>query len=255
MSRESSILKLMLDKCGVIFEKGPGCDVYAIVPRGDKRCRPVGWVEDVTLARLLASGSVVKKADTYILDAAYRHREITAKTQGRNGAYANQHRQMEARDIYHPDGIKRPARINSHLSALTRLANMKDKNGKYFLQPDEIEAAQRFAADYARSMMSTIATQSYSGNSGNERRSSNAAEHISISALDARKRVMDVLHVVGPGLDKTLTTLCGGDMSMGALELSENWAKGSGKTVFKLALSRLSEYYGCRVGVPARRSR
>jgi len=254
MSRGRGILKLMLDKRGVIMKNTARCDAYVIVPRGDRRCRPIGWVERETLAGLLACGSVVKKDETYVLDAGYQHRNLTAKTHGNRDAYANQHREMETRDIYHPDGIKRPARINSHLSVLIRLANTKDKTGQSFLQPDEIEAAQRFATDYDRSMMATIAAQSYSGMSTRDRGSTNTAEHISISALDARKRVMEVLEIVGPGLDKTLTALCGSDMTIGALEMSENWAKGSGKTVFKLALSRLSAYYGCRAGVRAKRS-
>ncbi len=254
MLQERGILKLMLDKRGVIIAQQARCDVYAIVPRGDRRCRPVGWVQSKTLANLLARGSVVKKNDSYILDKNFKHRETTAKIHGHDEAFANQHRQMEAREIYHPDGIKRPARINSHLSALTRLANMKTKNGQSFLDAHEIEAAHRFAADYGRSMMSAISTQSYSGNSSGDRRSINTAEHITISALDARKRIMDSLEMVGPGLDKALTALCSGDMSIGALELSENWAKGSGKTVLKLALSRLSVYYGCRAGIGAKRS-
>jgi len=254
MTREGRILKLMLSKRGVIIATGVRSDVLAIVPRGDKRCRPVGWIQVETLANLLAHGSVVKKGETYILDVGFRHREMTAKTHGNSDAFANQHRRIEARDIYHPDGIKRPARLNSHLSALTRLANTKDKNGQSFLQPDEIEAAQRFAADYARSMMSAIATQSYGDTASSGLRTTNTAEHISVSAMDARKRVMDGLAVVGPGLDRALTALCSGDMSVGALELSENWAKGAGKTVLKLALSRLSIYYGCRAGIAAQRS-
>lgn len=254
MSRERGILKLMLDKRGVIIANDVRGDMLAIVPRGDRRCRPVGWVETKTLSRLLAHGSVVKKGDTYVLDTGFRHRETTAKTYGHNEAFANQHRQMEAREIYHPDGIKRPVRMNSHLSALTRLANTKDKNGQSFLDAHEIEAAQRFAADYARSMMSAIATQSYGDTASGGSRSINTAENISISAMDARKRVMGGLETVGPGLDRALTALCSGDMSIGALELSENWAKGSGKTVLKLALSRLSVYYGCRAGVGAKRS-
>jgi Domain of unknown function (DUF6456) len=255
MTREGGILKLMLNKRGVIIATGMRSDVLAIVPRGDKRCRPVGWVEIKTLTKLLAHGSVVQKGDTYILDPDYMHRKMTEKYHGNRDAFANQHRQMEARDIYHPDGIKRPVRINSHLSTLTRLANLKDKTGQSFLQPDEIEAAQRFAADYARSMMSAIATQSYGDAASSGARTTNTAENISISAMDARKRIMDSLESVGPGLDRALTVLCSGDMSIGALELSENWAKGAGKTVLKLALSRLSEYYGCRAGVTAKRRR
>ncbi|MCF6275928.1 MAG: DUF6456 domain-containing protein, partial [Robiginitomaculum sp.] len=189
----------MLDKCGVIMMIGTRQDAYAIVPRGDKRCRPVGWVADDLLARLLAQGAVVKKGTSYILDPGYKRRCVVGKTHGMGTAYANQHRDLESRNIYHPDGIKRPARVNGHLSALTKLANARDCRGQHFLQPDEVEAASRFVADYDRSMMAAISTQNY-GDTGGGQRSVNTAEHISLSALDARKRVMDALELVGPGL-------------------------------------------------------
>ena len=95
MSQEKGVLKLMLDKRGVIIANDVRGDMLAIVPRGDRRCRPVGWVETKTLSRLLACGSVVKKGDTYILDTGFRHRETAAKTYGHNDAFADQHRQME----------------------------------------------------------------------------------------------------------------------------------------------------------------
>lgn len=214
MTREGKILQVMLDKRGVIMMMGAGQDAYAIVPRGDRRCRPVGWVHSDNLTRLLAQGCIIKKAENYFLDPGYAHRAKTAKAHGVNDAYANQHRQLEAREIYHPDGIKRPARINNHLSTLTRLASRMDKNGQTFLAQDEIEAAKRFASDYARSMMAAVNTQNFGGAAGRERRATNTAEHISISALDARKHVMDALEAVGPGLDKALTALCGSDISM-----------------------------------------
>ncbi|MCF6221625.1 MAG: DUF6456 domain-containing protein [Robiginitomaculum sp.] len=248
------MLQLMLDKRGVIMMTGTRRDAYAIVPRGDKRCRPVGWVADDLLAHLLAQGTIVEKGTSYILDPGYKRRCVVGKAHGMDTAYANQHRNLESCNIYHPDGIKRPVRINGHLSALTKLANSRDGSGQNFLQPNEIEAASCFAADYDRSMMAAISTQNY-GDTGGGKRSVNTAEHITLSALDARKRVMDALELVGPGLDKALTALCASDMTMGALEVSENWARGSGKTVLKLALSRLSEFYGCRPGASAKRSR
>lgn len=254
MSNQVKILKLMVAKQGEIIMQTNGQNGFAIHPRGDKRCRPVGWLDSELLDQMLAGGVVLKQRKSYILAPSYKRRTEAAKANGRGDAFANQHRQLEARNIYHPDGIKRPVRVNAHLSVLTQLAKKTDKAGHTFLAQDEIEAAQRFASDYARSMMGAIATQNYGGAAGRERRSVNTAEHISISALDARKHVMDALEIVGPGLDRALTALCGGDMSMGALEASENWARGSGKTVLKLALSRLSAYYGCKAGVKVRRS-
>jgi len=245
----------MLAKQGEIIAQGTGANDYAIHPRGDKRCRPVGWLDSELLSEMLTRGVVVKQRKSYILAPSCKRRMEAANTNGRGEAFANQHRQLEARTIYHPDGIKRPARVNAHLSVLTQLAKRVDENGQTFLARDEIEAAERFASDYARSMMGAIATQNYSGTAGRERRNVNTAEHISISALDARRHVMDALEMVGPGLDRALTALCGSDMSMGALEASENWARGSGKTVLKLALSRLSIYYGCKAGVGAKRAK
>lgn len=253
MTNAGKIMKLMLEKQGEIIAQTNGMNGFAIYPRGDTRCRPVGWLDQDVMDQLLAKGVITKHTKSYILAPSYRRREHAAKSHGRSGAFANQHRQLEARNIYHPDRIKRPARINAHLSVLTRLACKTDKNGILFLTPDEIEAAHRFASDYARSMMGALATQNYSGAAGRERRTVNMAENISISALDARKHVMEALEYVGPGLDKALTALCGSDMSMSALETAENWARGSGKTVLKLALSRLSAYYGCQVGIGAKR--
>ena len=253
MSKQRKVLKLMLARSGEIIPHDKGLDAYAIHPRGDRRCRPVGWLDTALLEQLLASGTVIKQKKSIVLAPSYIRRATASKTHGIGDIYANQHRQIEARDIYHPDGIKRPARINVHLSTLTRLVNQQGKDGQSFLAPDEIEAAGRFASDYARSMIGAIATQNYGNSVSRQRRNVNTAEHISITALDARKRVMEALKTVGPGLDKALTSLCGSDMTMGALETSENWAKGSGKTILKLALSRLSAYYGCRAGVGAKR--
>ena len=246
MGSEQKILKVMLKKQGVITAQG--AHTYIIVPRGDMRCRPAAWLAQTELDRLLASGAVIAKGKTFILAPSYKSRMQAAMLHGDHTAFANQHQVRQTRDIYHPDGIKRPTQTTTHLLVFRRLATTRDKTGHGFLLADEIEAGERFAADYARAMMAAVATQSYDGVTSGGKNRTNTAENISVSAMDARKRVMQALDIVGPGLDKALTGLCGHDMTLGALERSENWAKGSGRTVLKMALSRLSGFYGCRAG-------
>jgi len=57
MGSEQKILKLMLKKQGVIIAQGT--TAYIIVPRGDMRCRPAGWVAQAELNHLLAQGAVI----------------------------------------------------------------------------------------------------------------------------------------------------------------------------------------------------
>ncbi len=255
MNSRAKTLKLMLDKQGHILAQTETSEIFIIVPRGDRRLRPVGWVKLSLLKQILASGAVRKKGTAYVLCETYIRRTQTGANHGRANAQANQHRDLEKRDIYHPDGIKRPTRINQRLSVFYKLAAAINTDGTAFLQPDEIDAGERFAADYDRSMMAAVATQNYQGVTGGGKYRQNTAENMSVSAMDARKRVMDALEMVGPGLERALVSLCGRDCSLSQLETSEKWAKGSGRTILKLALAHLSQYYGCKPGVSAKRSR
>ncbi|PHS42042.1 MAG: hypothetical protein COA91_01385 [Robiginitomaculum sp.] len=247
-------LKLMLEKQGHILAQSRTSEMYIIVPRGDRRMRPIGWVDISLLQQLRASGAICKKGRAYVLSESYVQRSRAGARHGRNHAHANQHRDLEKRDIYHPDGIKRPVRINQNHSVFNKLAKATNKDGTDFLQADEIEAGEMFAADYARSMMAGMASQNYQGVSSAGKGRENTAENISISAMDARKRVMDALAMVGSGLDRALVSLCVRDWSLRQLEAQEQWANGSGRTILKLALSRLSEFYGCKPGMAAKRS-
>ena len=253
MNSLGKILKLMLERQGHIMAQGRTSEIYIIVPRGDRRLRPIGWVDLSQLQQLCASGAICKKGRAYILCESYVKRSRAGVRHGRNNAYANQHRDLEKRDIYHPDGIKRPVRINQNHSVFRKLAKATNKDGSDFLQSDEIEAGEMFVADYGRSMMAGMASQNYQSMTSVDKGKENTAENISISAMDSRKRVLDALAMVGSGLDRALVSLCVGDWSLRQLEESEQWANGSGRTILKLALSRLSEFYGCKPGISARR--
>jgi len=65
------------------------------------------------------------------------------------------------KDIYNPDGVMRPARVNRSLSAMDRLYKRRDKNGQTLLSDAEYEAGQRYARDYALAGYDVLATQNY----------------------------------------------------------------------------------------------
>jgi len=178
----------MLDKQGHILPQGQASDIYIMVPRGDRRLRPVGWVKKPVVKRLLANGAITQKGAAYILSDSFIQRSAAGAAHGLAQAHANQHRDLQQREIYHSDGIKRPARINHRLSVFHKLAKATNKDGSAFLQADEIEAGTRFAADYDRSMMAAVATQSYGAVTNGGKNRVNTAENISISAMDAKKR-------------------------------------------------------------------
>ena len=221
---------------------------WAIVPRGDRRCRPVGWLGHDDLQTLLSAGVIEKNKIGYGLAASYRKRALAGGEKGTVKTFSAQHRQSQTRQLYHPDGIASPTQSTRGGTSTDRLLNLRDKAGHRFFQTHEIEAAARFMQDYARSRMGAVVTQNYDGGANARGTRANTAEDISNQALDARTRVMAALDAVGPGLDQSLKLLHETDTTMGALETNQQWARGSGKTVLKLALGRLSNFYGCEVG-------
>jgi len=135
---------------------------------------------------------------------------------------ADQHRDICHRDIYNPDGVMRPARVNRSLSAMDRLYKRRDKNGQTLLSDAEYEAGQRYARDYALAGYDVLATQNYILKNANS--------------------------AIGKGLDKVIIAVCCLDHSLSQVERAEKWAAASGLTILKLGLSALADYYGTHAG-------
>jgi len=251
MIRTNKILERLVLKKAVIVTTQCQGDSYAAVPHGDRRCRPVAWISKTVISQWLADGSLVETNKNYAIEPSLAKRIKQARKYGASAAHGHQHRDMTSRTIFNPDGLRRHVQVNGFASVFQRLARQETADGKPFLQVDEIEAGERFAADYSKSMMGALATQNYGAVSGIST-SGNSAENISISAVDAKQRTAKALAYVGPGLDRVLTALCGREYSLGQIEAEQGWSKSSGKTVLKLALSRLSVFYGCKAGAAPR---
>jgi len=246
MNAEKKILHLLIEKEAVIY-RGEFADLFAAYPRGDRRRRPVCWLNEAQFRNLLTQGIIEARAGGYHLAYSFLRRH-KAKIQGK--AHAAQHRDYIERDIYIPGGSKRKAVFNANASPLRRLARLKDKAGEPILSAAEIEAGERFASDYNFCHLGQISTQNYmqaAGASGQKSATTmSRAEDISISRLDAKKRVMQILNDLG-GLDRAVIGVCVNELSLDNLERTENWARTSGRMILKLGLQRLVKYYGTEI--------
>lgn len=249
MLNEKAMLARMAAKEAVILSAKCEGGSYIAVPKGDRRRRPVAWINKDMIKRWLADGIIIKKYENYELVPSFEHRMGQTQRYGARAAHGHQHRDMKPKTVFNPDGLRRTVLVNGFASVFQRLARQENADGKPFLYIDEIEAGERFAADYAKSMMGALAAQNYAGVGGAAATRINSAENVSVQVIDARRKVAEALVYVGPGLDKVLTALCGREWSLAQIETEQGWSRSSGRTVLKLALARLSIYYGCKAGV------
>jgi hypothetical protein len=244
--RDQKILSWLSSRSAIILaEMQGGVATYAAYPYGDRRRRPVSWIEAPMFKRFVSDGILIETKKGYeIVPSAARRATSSAS----DSAHARQHREMEAQNFSHGDGSFRCAQVNRNSRNVLRiLAGRLDSHGKAFLSGPEIMAGEQLSNDYARAGIGQSVTQNFM-NAGGGSAGGNGAENSTIASLDARKRFNDALAHVGPGLDRAVMAICCKDMGLGELELAEGWAKRSGKTVLKLGLQRLAEFYGTEVG-------
>lgn len=243
---QEQILRRLLHHKAVISIAN-GCDAFPAHPLGDRRKRPAFWVRSEDLHLLKAAGALE-------LDhAGYRVAETVERRlkHGKDGQARNQHYDLEERDVYVQGGVKRKASVNRRLSALDRLSHQTDLNGAPLLEAALIEAGKRIARDYHASGHGLAATQSYDGagvQTDNGARAQ-AVEDSYIRAADAKARLRTAREAMGDGLDSAVIAVCCLDQSLDIVERAEHWAKGSGLTVLRLGLTRLSIHYGTVAGV------
>ncbi|PHR94338.1 MAG: hypothetical protein COA69_01720 [Robiginitomaculum sp.] len=256
--KDTKLLARIAHKHAIIVHDEGGRDMFIALPYGDRRRRPIAWIDHNMLNRMLASGALEqqdkKHSKVFILAPSYKNRISGIPHNEAKNSFANQHRDVQTRDVYTPDGVRRSARVNS-ASIFRRLARHVDRSGRPFLLADEVEAGERFARDYACSMTGSVSTQNMASTGGMGGTHDNVAENMSVMALDAKRRVREALEMLGPGMDRTLIALCGREWGLEQIEAAEGWPKRSAKTVLKLALVRLSAYYGCKPGIAAQRSK
>ena len=144
-----------------------------------------------------------------------------------------------------PDGMgaaaeaeaARRMRFNMAESPVAVLARRRDKDGKVFLEPDLVQAAERLREDFELAQIGGRLPQTWEG------LLAGAPEAGMARPLTPRDRVAVALRDLGPGLADVALRVC---CHLEGLEIAEKrmgWAARSGKIVLRIALQRLRRHY------------
>jgi transposase-like protein len=159
-------------------------------------------------------------------------------------AFGDQHRDWDERDVPEEGGARRRVRFNAAESPVAALSRRRDKEGKPFLAPELVTAAERLREDFELAQMGPRVAQNWdrfltAGDRGGFAAESGPAQ----GPRAARERVAAALRDLGPGLgDMALRCCC----FLEGLEMAERrmgWSARSGKIVLRIALMRLKRHY------------
>ncbi|THD83055.1 helix-turn-helix domain-containing protein [Aliigemmobacter aestuarii] len=232
-----------LEKAVVLKAAGGGQMVQtAVVDRGIARafalkewivCRASGRVSTyeitasgrVTLKRLLAQSGQPGFAD-------------------QGTPFARQHREMAERDIHSGDGGRQRVRCNLSESPVSVLARRREKDGRPFLSPDLVAAAERLREDFELAQMGPRVAQNWERFlTAGDRGGFQPGGPREGGSTAARDRVAAALRDLGPGLGDVALRVCCFLEGVETAERRMGWAARSGKIVLRIALQRLRRHY------------
>lgn len=156
--------------------------------------------------------------------------------------FADQHRDWAEREVVETDG-PRKLRYNLAESPVAVLGRRRDKDGKVFLEPELVQAAERLREDFELAQMGPRTAQNWdrflTGGDRGVFRDSGMAE----GPARARDRVAAALRDLGPGLGDVALRVCCFLEGVETAERRMGWAARSGKIVLRIALMRLRRHY------------
>jgi lambda repressor-like predicted transcriptional regulator len=157
--------------------------------------------------------------------------------------FGDQHRVWGEREVL-DDGGSRRIRYNLAESPVALLGRRRDRDGKPFLEPELVAAAERLREDFELAQMGTRVTQNWDRFlTGGDRGAFRPEAGVCDGPSTARSRVAAALRDLGPGLGDVALRCC---CFLEGLEVAEKrmgWAARSGKIVLRIALMRLRRHY------------
>lgn len=142
--------------------------------------------------------------------------------------------------------ISAPA-IDLKESPLAWLARRQRASGEPLISQAQLQAGERFRADFWYAGLSPRVTSSWSATATGSRSRKGGGRcpaEASDAAIAARQRVGKALHAVGPELGGILVDVCGHLKGLEEIERQSDWPKRSAKVILDLALSALARHYG-----------
>lgn len=129
-------------------------------------------------------------------------------------------------------------------SPVSVLARRRDKSGEPFLDPRQVQAAERLREDFTMAQLDTVdwasAQELLRALEARRVPGSNIAPP---GTKAARKRVLEVFRDLGPGLGDVTLRCCCRLEGVEAVETALGWSARSGKIVLRIALQRMARLY------------
>ncbi|MCW1917811.1 helix-turn-helix domain-containing protein [Rhodobacter sp. KR11] len=156
--------------------------------------------------------------------------------------FGHQHREWATREIATEEGPRR-MRYNLAESPVAVLGRRRDKDGKVFLPPELVDAAERLREDYELAQMGPRVAQNWERFLTGSDRGGFRSDGLAEGPRAARDRVAAALRDLGPGLGDVALRVCCFLEGIEAAERRMGWAARSGKIVLRIALQRLRRHY------------
>lgn len=157
--------------------------------------------------------------------------------------FGEQHRVWGEREVLDDAGPRR-LRYNLAESPVALLGRRRDRDGKPFLEPELVAAAERLREDFELAQMGPRVAQNWDRFlTGGDRGGFQPDSGLGEGPSSARSRVAAALRDLGPGLGDVALRCC---CFLEGLEVAEKrmgWAARSGKIVLRIALMRLRRHY------------
>ena len=243
------VLKSMAEQYAIIDDK-TGKDLCAVYARGDRRCRPMGWMPASDLDRLYQNWHLKRIRKGYGFSYAAERKLIEGGWSLSPDAHIND---LTEEMSYVPGHVQRSVRKRNGGHILRRLSKERGPTEQAFLSVHEIQAGELFQRDYARCYgQSGSGSQRFDLAHVDQSRT-NKMETQTAAQIDASRAFDKAKAVLGAGLDQAALIICGEGKSLDVLEREQEWSRGSGRMILKLALQRLAQYYGTYPGEMAKR--
>jgi len=210
-------------------------------PSGDRRKRPLFWVNSADVDCLLSDGVLVVTDRGVGLSGETRRRLL----------YGQSAREVVEATEFVPSGVERPVRRNVRGTVILRLARRKDKQGEPLLSDPQITAAHRYTLDLLRAGEGHVGTVDLSTPKVDGTRRHDAAERAALARIDGHRALKSARAAIGNDLTRLLNAVCGANERLDAIERAETWSRGTGLSVLKIALDLLVRHYGTVPGVQA----
>ena len=135
-------------------------------------------------------------------------------------------------------------KLNLNENPISRLSIVKVGKKSYLL-PHHIEAAKRFSFLMERANLRSNITMNYNeGQLSGTKGSATSKSEITDMAIDARKKINDLLSNLPSDCASIIIDICGFEKGLQLCESERGWPRRSAKLVLRIGLEQLAQNFG-----------